>query len=226
LGGVCQDHLLTANRESGSLTPGSVPSTRQLGRILHDTRRVLETFGENALVNLLQEFCNGPDSFCRKLLLHPPTFMLFATRQGLEWLSVYGNKYIYCDGTFNLTNTGLELTTIMIQIHDIAVPVAWCFMRTHTTEDYARLFNELRELTLHRWKPEWLISDFETAMRNGIAQSTEPLHVHATELQPPVTTAFRLCWFVLTVRSVCLVRFGQSFQTVCFAAMFSTSCGL
>jgi hypothetical protein len=176
---VIQDALMDTAQQTGNVTPATVPSVAQVKRLAQSNRRD-EFFGHNAFLNVINEFTVESNPFCRVLNLAPKPYMIFATTNGLNLLADHGNHFFHMDGTFNVINLALELTTIMVRVGDISVPVVWVFMQNHTTEDYGRALRDIRYLTQNRWRPDWIICDFETAMRNAAAEGGGEMHsLHA-----------------------------------------------
>jgi hypothetical protein len=90
---------------------------------------------EDAFTNL--KLMHKPH-FLRLLQLEPSTKIIFAGANGLRVLA--DSKYVIVDGTFNLVELKLVLTTIMGYHNGIAVPCAYYLNELKTHEAYLTFF--------------------------------------------------------------------------------------
>jgi hypothetical protein len=106
------------------------------------------------------------DNFLVKLRLAPSILITLCAPAGSELIIKHGQT-IYIDGTFDLVESNLILTTVMIDYKDLGVPVAWCLSNSKTTDIYASFLQHLRKQSKFQWNPHNILSDFEDAIRRA-----------------------------------------------------------
>jgi hypothetical protein len=117
--------------------------------------------------------------FVLKLELHPTIRIILAAREGLELLQNHNNSnIIMVDGTFNVAETGLVLTTILLNINGFHIPVAWMLSNSQTADDYAFFFRTLVERTNNLFAPSFALCDYEIPMHNGLKRAFPSISVY------------------------------------------------
>jgi hypothetical protein len=101
-------------------------------------------------------------NFCRKILLHPDTRIMFADDFGLNTLK--NARAVFIDGTFNTCEEDLILTVALAPQGRLLVPAAYLLSQERTTTTYLDFFETLDALTGHRMRPEFFCMDFEQAL--------------------------------------------------------------
>ncbi len=71
--------------------------------------------------------------------LIPSPYYIIAADEGIHVLEKYGHV-LYVDGTFDLVEAKLTLTTIMVKVGEIGVPVAWLLACSQQQEYYTYFF--------------------------------------------------------------------------------------
>ena len=72
------------------------------------------------------------------MVVDPSIFIVFAGANGLKVLA--GSKYVILDGTFELVEGDLVLTTLMGYHEEIAIPCAYYLAELKTHESYLTFF--------------------------------------------------------------------------------------
>ncbi len=88
--------------------------------------------------------------------------MVFAGPSGLDVLA--RAKHFIVDGTFDLCEESLIVTTIMAYQHGVAIPCAWLLSDSKERENYKKFFEVIKVATGNRMNPESLLVDFEEAL--------------------------------------------------------------
>lgn len=117
--------------------------------------------------------------FVLKLELHPSVRIVLAAREGLELLQNpnYSNM-IMVDGTFNIAESGLVLTTVLLNINGLHIPAAWLLSNSQTAEDYTFFFRTLAERTNNLFAPSFALCDYELAMHGGLKRAFPGISVY------------------------------------------------
>jgi len=104
----------------------------------------------------------------------PSPYYIIAADDGIRLLAQHG-RMLYVDGTFDLVEARLTLTTILVKVGQIGVPVAWLLARSQQQEYYTYFFRFVRDLvtqithrTLHVLA---VFADFEEGLRNAAAEA-------------------------------------------------------
>lgn len=93
---------------------------------------------------------------------------MFATAFMLNMLLQYGHT-IFADGTFQVTELGLVLTTIMVTINGIGFPAAWLLSNSGTAVNYEWFLTQVKAaIKTGTWTVEVAYTDFDKALRGGI----------------------------------------------------------
>jgi hypothetical protein len=138
-----------------------LPSTKQLSNWAYTLKRK-----DMPSLNTLENIITKHPDFLQKLKLYPTISILLANSHALKLLRIWGRS-IYIDGTHNVCEGQLTLTTLMIKIRNYALPVCWLLSDSKTTETYASFLKSVQKLTGHMWKPERFYGDFEDALRSA-----------------------------------------------------------
>jgi len=115
--------------------PTNIPTTRTITN-RKSSLKSARMPGADAVRNVLDVFGKV---FIREFIMYPDLSIMMATDQGLGRLEQYGET-ILVDGTFDLAECGLQLTTIMVLINNVAIPVAFLWSESRTAAMYARFF--------------------------------------------------------------------------------------
>lgn len=109
------------------------------------------------------------DNFLVKIDLFPVVCVILATPFMLKMLLQYGQT-ICIDGTYRVAELSLVLTTIMVTINGIGVPVAWLLSNSATTANYEWFLMQIKLATINNgtWKVDVCYSDFENALRAAV----------------------------------------------------------
>jgi hypothetical protein len=91
-------------------------------------------------------------------------------RDAYPYLQVPNKHYMYIDGTFDMIERGLSLTTVLYDIDGISTPVAWIIHSNKSEEDYSLALETLRRKTKHLMRPLAIFLDFEAALKNALAK--------------------------------------------------------
>lgn len=100
----------------------------------HYLKRSVMPTGD-AIRNILLKYSH----FVQKLELAPGINIVFASQASLNLLKQYGQTLLV-DGTFELCEGKLILTTFMVLVHGFGVPVCWFLTERKTTENYEDMF--------------------------------------------------------------------------------------
>jgi len=99
-------------------------------------------------------------------MTYPDIHMVFATDWGLDMLKKKGET-CFIDGTFELVEMNLFLTTIMVKEEGRGIPVAFLLSNKRTTQAYSDFLERLRTLTDNSWSPLFCYCDFEAAIHSA-----------------------------------------------------------
>jgi hypothetical protein len=112
------------------ITPSTVPTARQLQSMKYEMKKKTLP-GHDAVQNVISLF--GACNFLHKLELFPAINIVLASPVGLDHLA--RSATVYIDGTFDLCEMELVLTTLMVVVDNIAVPVVWLLSNSKRGEN-------------------------------------------------------------------------------------------
>jgi hypothetical protein len=129
--------------------------------------------GRDALTNITKMFVEEK-VFVHEVGIIPSPYYIIAADDGMCLLEQHG-CVLYVDGTFDLVEAGLTLTTILIKVDSIGVPIAWLLAHSQQQEMYTYFFHFVWDLvmqvthcTLHVLA---LFADFEEALRKAAEEA-------------------------------------------------------
>lgn len=141
-------------------TQNNLPTQKQIYNLKHYAK-IKSMPSKDAFSNLL----SFSPFFVREFSLIPATRILCITDFGLELLKTC--QAFLVDGTFDICEMDLTLTTVMAVLPDYAIPVAFFIHSSKVEEEYTWFFNELKKLSGLKMNPIKVSSDFENALRNA-----------------------------------------------------------
>lgn len=148
-------------------TIGSIPSKEQMQQMKYYLKSKCLPSGDS-IKNIIGLF---RDKFLRLMQLHPKIHIVLVSAESCDLLAnTKYNQTIFVDGTFNVAELGLSLTTVMLIVERVNVPVAWFLSDGATAADYAVFFTQLKELTRNAFRPITALVDFELAIHNALRQ--------------------------------------------------------
>lgn len=95
------------------------------------THSVMPT--SDAISNIISMFGS---TFVLKIELHPNINIVLAAPGQISLLQEYA-RHLFLDGTFELCEGKLILTTLMVKVYEIGVPVGWLLSTSKEAENYA-----------------------------------------------------------------------------------------
>jgi hypothetical protein len=96
-----------------------------------------------------------------------PLNFLILTLERKNLLHDYGET-LYINGTFDISEGKLVLTTIMVKIENIGYPVTWFLSELCTKENYEILFSILKLKMENLLEPLYILCDFEEFLHNSL----------------------------------------------------------
>jgi len=94
----------------------------------------------------IHSLSKSPVPFTRDFRVCPTFTVVLATNDQLSLLSTFGNNFFFIDGTFEVLEENLNLTTIMISTADgLGVPVAWMISENLKTDTYKLFFKVIKK---------------------------------------------------------------------------------
>ncbi len=131
---------LVNNSESSSRK--DIPTVQQMYNWKHNlTMEYLPS--PDAIANIIQNYSN---LFLQAIELHPVLNIALASTWGLNVLS--NCKHTIIDGTFELCEKKLILTTVMAYRDGIAVPCAYLLSNSKEQENYKAFFEVIQQVIL------------------------------------------------------------------------------
>jgi len=144
-------------------TPRSLPTPKQLQQIRSYERS--KTFPSKDSLQNLRAF---HPNFVQEVTFIPSVRIIMVNPELLAELKTRTPGY--ADGTFNIVEENLTLTTIIYEIHGFGIPLAHMFHSVKTEKIYKEFFSFLTEFH-QQLRPTVLLGDFEKALRNASNQS-------------------------------------------------------
>jgi hypothetical protein len=119
----------------------------------------------NALNNIIAMY---HDNFLIQLTLYPNFVIILGAPEAKQLFQFYG-RTIFIDGTFDLCEEKVVLTTIMLSIGELGVP-AFFFMLSdsRSSRTYQLFLRQLKEFVDNTYDPENVFGDYETAIHEAI----------------------------------------------------------
>lgn len=111
-------------------------------------------------------------NFVLTIILHPKVLIVCMDPAAADLLVKYG-RTAFIDGTFDVIEGELYLTSLLIKPPEskYALGAAWLISEERTAETYNTFFNLLLKRTQNQWQPEFILADFEQALRNACSTS-------------------------------------------------------
>jgi hypothetical protein len=149
-----------------SLPPDqNAPTPKQLHNKKHYQKRKRLPTGDT-MDNIVQLFVREK-KFVREAGTIPFLYFIIAADDAVRLLQAHG-RVLFVDGTFNLVEGKMVLTTIMVLVGKIGVPVAWLLCNSQTQDYYTYFFRFMSSLVLevtgHTLSPLVIFADFEDAL--------------------------------------------------------------
>lgn len=142
--------------------PNSTVTKKQLQNMRsYEARKFF--FSADSWINLQLMF----PSFVRKLELIPSKFIILVADEALSILKER-TYFMFLDGTFKLTQYNMTITTVLYQVDQIGMPVAWLIHEDKSEETYITFLQYLQKLTKNQMRPAAIFGDFEKALRNAV----------------------------------------------------------
>lgn len=139
-----------------------LPTRQQLSNMLgYLKRRYLPS--PNALNNIMAMY---HDNFLIDLKLFPHLIIILGAPQARQLLLLYGQT-IFVDGTFELCEGKLILTTLMISVEEVGVPVFFLLSESRSSKTYQYFLRQLVEFTENSYSPQNVLGDFEMALQQA-----------------------------------------------------------
>lgn len=140
----------------------TLPSRETLRQWKYYLKRKYLPSGD-AIANIITIF---QEKFLLKISLYPTICIILSTPTGLNLLHQYGQT-LYVDGTFSICEEKLILTTIMVKVNEIGIPVTWMLSDSRSTANYKKYFKFITKKTENRLNPFVVLGDFEDALRQA-----------------------------------------------------------
>jgi hypothetical protein len=159
--------VLEADKAGEEISAKNVTSRNNIRQMTYRHRhRALPS--SDALVNI--KSMHG--AFVLTIILHPKVLIVCMDPDAVDLLVKFG-RTAFLDGTFDIIEGELYLTSLLIKPPDskYALGVAWLISEERTTETYNTFFSLLLKRTQNQWRPEFILSDFEQALRNACMTS-------------------------------------------------------
>jgi hypothetical protein len=145
--------------------PSKIASRKQIHNMAAYLKRSLLPTGD-AIQNMITLYGH---KFIREIRVFPAIHILMMAPEAATLLQEYG-KILYIDGTFNICEGKLVLTTLMATVNGIGLPCAWILSNSRTQQSYEKMLRIIKEeLTENRLEPKAILCDFEGALRNSCA---------------------------------------------------------
>ncbi len=146
----------------------NVPTRKQLHNKKHYQKR--KRFGGgDAVQNILQHFVHEKQ-FVQEAGIIPFHYLIMAADDAIRQLAQHG-RVLFVDGTFSLVEGRMVLTTIMVKVGQIGVPVAWLLSQSSTKEMYLHFFQYVSRLvsqiTGRTLQVLAIMADYEEALRKA-----------------------------------------------------------
>ncbi len=106
--------------------------------------------------------------FLLSFTLFPTLALVFATKNALQLLK--DSPYYFIDGTFDISECDLQLTTLMTVHKGIGVPTAFMLAKSKTTECYSHFLGVVQKNCDGRLEPIAVLGDFEQALQQAVNQ--------------------------------------------------------
>jgi hypothetical protein len=144
-------------------SPKTVPQRKALRQMKYYVKNSTMP-STDALQNIIAKHAN---TFLLKIELFPICNIVLASPVGLQMLITHG-KSACLDGTFNICEDGLILTTILVRYQNLGFPLVWILSNSKTGDNYEHLLRFIIKKTGGRWDLQQMFVDFEEALRVGI----------------------------------------------------------
>jgi hypothetical protein len=104
--------------------------------------------------------------FLQNLQMFPVVNLILATKEGIDLLLKHGDT-IFCDDAFELPEIGVSLTTLLVMVNGIAVPVVWLLSDVKTTANFRWFFKYICKLTEKQLKVSFFLCNGEGPLREA-----------------------------------------------------------
>jgi hypothetical protein len=104
--------------------------------------------------------------FLRLIELFPHINVILMADNARSLLQQYG-EILFIDGTFDICEQKLILTTVMMSVDGIGVPAAWLLSNSKTTDNYEAFFKCLSTIAENKLDPKFILCDYEIALREA-----------------------------------------------------------
>lgn len=148
--------------ETDYSTPANTPTVKQLSNMKYYLKRSSMPTPD-ALWNLIRLYGH---TFVQKIDFFPHVNIVLAAPDGLTLLQQHSNT-LFVDGTFDLCEEKLVLTTVMIKVNDIGLPVVWFLSTSRTAQNYENIVRSVQQLCSQGLVVDNILADFEQALRDG-----------------------------------------------------------
>ncbi len=159
--------VLEADKAGEDISAKNVTSRNNIRQMTYRHRH--KAFpSSDALFNIKSMHGN----FVLSIILHPQVLIVCMDPDAVSLLVKFG-RTAFIDGTFDVIEGELYLTSLLIKPPDAkyALGVAWLISEERTAETYNTFFSLLLKRTQNQWRPEFILADFEQALRNACMTS-------------------------------------------------------
>eukprot|EP00732_Lithocolla_globosa_P000741 Lithocolla_globosa_v1_NODE_278_length_4688_cov_20.187567.p2 type:complete len:312 gc:universal NODE_278_length_4688_cov_20.187567:4266-3331(-) len=166
--GTLQQSIVVEHAKAGQeITSQNTPTKKQLKNI--QTRlRTNNLPTADAISNTVSTHGSTGTGFLRYILMFPIITIILCHPECIALAEMYGSTLLI-DGTFEFSEMNLILTTLMILVNGVGVPIVYVLSKGKLTEDYVDIFTFIKEKIFHnRYSPNAILTDFELAFRNAL----------------------------------------------------------
>eukprot|EP00734_Pompholyxophrys_sp_LG126_P000330 Pompholyxophrys_sp_v1_NODE_117_length_1839_cov_4.271300.p1 type:complete len:548 gc:universal NODE_117_length_1839_cov_4.271300:1672-29(-) len=162
-----QKEIMLRNFENDNINPGNTPLKRQIVNFKAAMKASTLPTG-NSMANVMAMHGHTGSRFLHRIELYPVTNIILCHPDAPSLIETFGDAMII-DSTFDFVEMKLNLTTAMIFVKGIGIPVAYFLSDGKTAEDYSDNLSFLKNKILRgRYAPTFVLSDFETAFQNAV----------------------------------------------------------
>jgi hypothetical protein len=156
-----QKELLLSSKDpiSARYLPTRIQLSNMLGSL---KRRYLPS--HDALHNIMTMYHNN---FLLDLKIFPQISIILGAPEARQLFQLYG-RTVFVDGTFDLCEGKIILTTLMLLVDGIGVPVFFLLSENRSTKAYQYFLRQLVDFTENSYTPEHVVGDYETALQHAV----------------------------------------------------------
>jgi hypothetical protein len=124
------------------------------------------------LAQIITRFGKTPgEHFLHQFAIFPEVRIVLAPPKGLELLASTYGQIAAIDVSYELTELGLTLATILVNVSGLFVPVVWFITDTISPPNLEWFLRQVQAAVGGAWQLTYCFADFEPALRSAIAQS-------------------------------------------------------